>query len=133
MTTDRLFDEDDDWLADEDSAPSVSAGRAQKSPLAARDRKRLFVRVPLGWVHRLAGARHVSTYRVALHLHHREFRAINKGAAIGLPNGALEADGVTPRQKWRALAELEKLGLVKINRRARRSPEITLLYPEDAR
>jgi hypothetical protein len=129
---DNLFDEDDgvDWLA-EDSAPSVSADRARKSPPAARDRKQLFVRVPLGWVHRLAGARHAATYRVALHLLHREFRAAIKGATIRLPDGALEAEGVTRWQKWRALAELEAMGLIKITRRQRKAPEILLLFPAD--
>jgi len=98
------------------------------STLSARHRRQLFIRMPLIWADRLNGARLVATYKVALHLLHEEFK--DHGISIRLANGALEAKGVTRWQKWRAIEELEGLGLIEVKRRPRKSPEITLLYPE---
>ena len=43
-----------------------------------------------------------------------------------LANGMLEIDGISRWSKWRALPELERRGLVVIDRRRRRSPIVTL-------
>ena len=40
---------------------------------------------------------------------------------------ALAGKGVSGRSKWNALAELERLGLIKIERRNKKSPAIRLL------
>lgn len=98
-----------------------------------RPRKGLFVKVPLEWAHRLDSARFVATSKVALHLLHEGFKAHGHGNNIRLANGVLALKGVTPGQKWRALAELERLGLVSVEHRPRKSPKITLLYPAESR
>jgi hypothetical protein len=46
---------------------------------------------------------------------------------ITLANAALAKAGVDRRQKWHALTELEHLKLVKIRRRSKKSPLVTLL------
>jgi hypothetical protein len=90
--------------------------------------KKRFVRVPWLWVERLRGARHVSTPNLALHLLYEHWRT--GGQAIALPNSVVE--GMPRRQKWRALRELEELGLIKIERRPRKSPLVTVLAGEES-
>jgi hypothetical protein len=86
-----------------------------------------FVMVPLEWMHRLSSARCTATWNTALHLLFRSFK--ERRPTIQLANGVLASKGVTPGQKWRALKELEAMGLVKVEHRPRKSPNITLLYP----
>ena len=68
--------------------------------------------------------RRVITYRLALLLLYEDWRT--GGRSIVLPNVGLEQEGLTRRSKWRALLELEQLGLVEVERRPRKSPRITL-------
>jgi hypothetical protein len=91
----------------------------------ARRRRQQFVMVPYSWLEDLREARHISTYQVALYLLHRHWK--DRGQPIPLSNVALAALGVPRWEKWRALAELERLGLVKVVRRPRRVPLITVL------
>jgi hypothetical protein len=92
-------------------------------------RKDQFVMVPLEWMHRLCSARRTATWTVAIHLLFRAFK--ERRQVVRLANGVLAAKGVTPGQKWRALRELGALGLVEVERRPRKSPNITLLYPAE--
>jgi hypothetical protein len=84
-----------------------------------------FVHVPWAWVDRLREARYIGTYRVALHLLYEHWR--NGGRSVVFPNGASKEAGVSRRVKWHALRELERLGLVAIERRQRKSPLVTPL------
>jgi hypothetical protein len=88
-------------------------------------KSRHFVKVPVKWIDQLAKARHIATYRLALYLLYRSWRA--GGQMITVPNGALETEGVSRWQKWRALRELERLGLITVECRHRRSPRVALL------
>ena len=88
-------------------------------------RHQQFVKFPLVWVDRLRTVRYTSTYRVALHLLFRHWKSGSR--PIQLSNVALVEAGVSRDQKWRALRELEFLGLISIERRRRRSPLINLL------
>jgi hypothetical protein len=90
-------------------------------------RQDLFVMVPLEWMHRLAGAHTAATCTVALHLLFRAFQ--ERQQTIKLANRLLASLGVSRWQKWRALAELEAMGLISVEHRERKSPIITLLYP----
>ena len=96
---------------------------------AARPRKvkwqRKFVRVPWAWVNRLKVSNRGVTYRLALLLLYEYWRT--GGRPIQLSNAMLTGDGVTRRSKWRALLELEQFGLLKVERRPRKSPVVTLL------
>jgi DNA-binding FadR family transcriptional regulator len=81
--------------------------------------------VPGPWVELLVSARHISTYRVALYLLHRNWK--EGGRSSPLANGVVEEYGVSRRQKWEALRELERLGLVQVERRPRKSPLVTVI------
>lgn len=87
--------------------------------------QRHFVRVPVLWVERLAEARHLATYRLALYLLYRSWKTGSR--SITLSNGVLAAEGITRWTKWRALRELERLGLVGVERRPRKAPRVTVL------
>src|SRR5262245_59042605 len=102
--------------------PSPAPATARPKP---RRRMECFTRVPCVWRDRLAGAGHIASYRVALHLLHEAWKTHDP--TVPLSNLALAREGVSRRQKWRALVELERLGLIAIDRRPRRSPRITLL------
>jgi hypothetical protein len=95
------------------------------APRKASKWQKLFVRVPWAWVDRLKDARHISTYRVALHVLYEFWR--NGGRAILLSNAALNEANVPRWAKWDALRELEGLGLVAVERRPRKSPVVRLL------
>jgi len=91
----------------------------------ASRKRRHFIKVPLLWVERLAEARHIATYRVALHLLYQNWKM--GGQPVPLPNGPLIAAGIARGTKWRALSELERLGLVIVERRKRKAPRVTVL------
>ena len=93
-------------------------------PRKIQKQRQHFVKVPWTWIERLAGARYTATYRVALHILYRHWRG---GEPFALPNGMMSREGVERRAKWRGLMELERLGLVAIERRQRKSPLITVL------
>ena len=101
-------------------AADVKAAR----PPNQRMRPKAFVRVPGVRAHRLCGAKHLSTYKVAIHLLHLHWKS--RGKPIRLANAALRSMSVGRDAKWRALLELETLGLVEVSRRDRKSPEVIL-------
>jgi len=80
------------------------------------------VKVPVTWEEKLAKAKHLATYRVALHL---LFPILEKKRAANLSRCRLwpsRTKVVSPRQKSRALGELKRLGLVNVTRNPRKSP-----------
>jgi hypothetical protein len=105
--------------------PPVPGETRAVVPKKTARRLERFVMVPGVWKDRLLKAKHISTYRLALHVLVRHFET--RGAPFILSNVAAELDGVTRRQKWRAIAELEALELIEVERRLRRSPRIRLL------
>lgn len=104
------------------ATPEILAGFV---PEKLRKQRRHFVKVPWVWVERLANARHIATYRVALHVLYRHWKG--NGLPFTLSNTAVADEGVTQWRKWDALRELEQLGLVTVERRTRRSPRITVI------
>jgi hypothetical protein len=85
-----------------------------------------YVQFPWSWIDRLQSAQRVSTYRLALLLVYESWRTGR--SAVVLSNVFAEAEGLSRRSKWNALAELESLGLVQVERHRRRSPRLTLLH-----
>ena len=83
-------------------------------------RRRRFIIIPEMWIERLESARHVSTYRVALRILQRNRQC--EGQPFPLPNNI---GGVSRWAKSTALKELEKAGLVELERRKRKSPLVT--------
>jgi CRP-like cAMP-binding protein len=94
-------------------------------PTKIRKRRQHFIQVPWVWVEKLAKTRSANTYRVALYLLFLHWK--DNGAPIKLANGMLVMDGVTRFSKWRALQELEQAGLIRIERRQRKSPMILVV------
>jgi len=92
--------------------------------IVAPRKRRHFIKVPVLWFERLAEARHIATYRLALHLLYQTWK--RGGQPVLLPNGPLIAEGIARGTKWRALKELERQGLITIERRKRKSPRITV-------
>jgi hypothetical protein len=87
-------------------------------------RQQQFIKFPLIWLERLKTGRGV-TYRLALHLLYQHWKT--GGQPVRLSNVAVATAGVTRRSKWNALTELERAGLVRVEKRPRRSPVVTLL------
>jgi hypothetical protein len=98
----------------------------QRKPGKPRAWRRFYVQVPWLWVERLQSARRTSTYKLALLLLYESWRS--GGKPIVLSNVLTAAEGLTPRAKWRALAELERLGLIEVQRHQGRSPRLIVRH-----
>jgi hypothetical protein len=99
-----------------------------KSTRPAKPRKwrRHYVRVPWQWAERLQEAKRVSTYRLALVLVYEHWRT--GGQPIVLSNIFSAAERVPIRSKSRAIAELESLGLIQVQRHKSRAPKVVLQH-----
>jgi hypothetical protein len=95
------------------------------TPRVIQKRREHFVQMPWTWVERLAKARYIATYRLALHVLYRHWKG--DGQPFTLSNGMVAMEGISRGQKGRALDELEQLGLLTVERRPLRSPRITVL------
>jgi hypothetical protein len=84
-----------------------------------------FVKVPLVWAERLAQARYIGTYRVALWVLYLHWK--RKAPTFPLANGELGGWGVSRWVKHRALSDLERLGLIRVEWRSRKSPIVTIV------
>jgi heme A synthase len=97
-------------------------------PKAARPKKqwqRRFIKFPWEWMDRLKATKSGVTYRLALLLAYEHWRT--GGRPVVLSNIFVEREGISSRSKWRALQDLERLGVIAVERGARRSPRIKLL------
>jgi hypothetical protein len=97
--------------------------RRAVTPRKIARRREHFVMVPWTWVEELSGATG-QTWHLTMHLLYLHWKG--KGAPIKLANGMLKIDGISRASKWRALAELERRGLITVERRPSRSPIIRL-------
>jgi hypothetical protein len=86
--------------------------------------QRLCTVVPRAWELRLLEAKRVSTYRLAIELLYLHW--YGKGNPIAVTGKVAEATRLSDRSKSRVLAELERLGLIEIDRSPRKSPRVTL-------
>jgi hypothetical protein len=91
---------------------------------AALDHKQ-FIKVPLSWVGQLRKTTHRATIFVALELLHSAWK--NLGKPVTLSNTRMAEWGVTRSEKQRALAELEAVELVRVERSNGKAPRVTLL------
>jgi hypothetical protein len=62
---------------------------------------------------------------VWVYIHYRVWAEMNR--TVPLANRTLAAAGVTRYAKYRALAALERAGLIRVERRGKRGPLVTLL------
>ena len=95
-------------------------------PVKPKKWRRHYVRVPWQWVERLQKAKRVSTYRARSGVLYEHWRT--GGRPIVLSNVFAHAEGLSSRSKSRAIAELEKLGLIQVQRHKRRAPKVVLKY-----
>jgi hypothetical protein len=86
--------------------------------------QRHYVQVPWSWVERLQSAKRISTYRLALLLLYEAWK--NGGKPLALSNVLAAEAGLSRQTKWLGLVELEKFGLVRIERRQGRAPRLIL-------
>jgi hypothetical protein len=91
-----------------------------------RSHQGLFVRVPLAWVERLRAARCIGSYRLAHHLLFQHWKS--NGATIKLSNTILAKLGIRSlKMKGQALLELERFGLISVERLPKKSPIVTII------
>ena len=122
---DQLSDDDEDerMFAELQRA----AANLPKPPVKRkRNAKRAdtFVRVPLWWLERAAQVTRSPQLFVCLWLLHLAWEA--KSMTFPVPNGRLDDRGVDRQAKRRALARLEKAGLITVERPPGKSPVVTL-------
>jgi hypothetical protein len=98
---------------------SIPEQREESSPPRVRKPKKQFVMVPLAWLDRLEGATG-QTYRLALLLLRAAWKT--RSSTVKLGNGLLSR-----QSKWRGLADLERRGLIRVERRPKKSPLVRLL------
>lgn len=86
-----------------------------------------FVRLPTVWVERLSNipGADASTYRVAIEILRRRFKAWHKHRPLRLPG---DIPGVSRKGRRSALRKLEAAGLIIINRAFGKSPLVTPLH-----
>lgn len=118
MTDDPHADVKQHRLTPETLAFINAAQRPAFDPRKIQRKRQKFVQIPGEWVERLKGASG-STYELAIHLLYQDWRH-NRGE-IQLSNKFIKLDRHT---KYRALTDLERRGLISIQRRPRRSPLI---------
>src|SRR5262245_9485113 len=94
-----------------------------------RRREGLFVQLPWEWAERLMMTERAATWKVAVLILHRHWwRSMDGGGPVKLSNAlALVTAGIGQDAKWRALRELEEMGLVEIRRQRGRAPLVTPL------
>jgi hypothetical protein len=107
----------------------LQIGAEQFQPQAKPRRKlkkwqRRYVQVPWSWVERLQSAKRVSTYRLALLLLYEAWK--NGDKPLALSNVLAAEVGLSRQAKWLGLRELEKVGLVRIERHKGRAPRLII-------
>ena len=81
--------------------------------------------VPWQWIERTAQAARSPATLVLMELLYTAWRS--KSSTFQLPNVRLKQLGVTRKVKWCVLRDLESGGLITVQRRARKTPTITLI------
>ena len=79
--------------------------------------------IDVAWV---CQARHLGVTALLVGLALWHLKGLRKADTFILSNLMLQEWGVQPDAKWRALRKLERAGLIKVDRRGRRSPQVTL-------
>ena len=90
--------------------------------------QRNYTRVPREWELRLLEAKRISTYHLAIELLYLHW--YNNGKPVTVSSKVALAAKISVRSKWEALAELERLGLIEVDRRPRKSPRVVLHHTQ---
>jgi hypothetical protein len=111
-------------LTPEGVAAMGRAAAAKQARQPKRQRQQ-FVMVPWPWIKRLKGARLPASHMVGYLILYQSWRM--KGRPVAVSSVALRPFGVTRWAKWRALGELERLGLIRVQKSPGRAPLVTVL------
>jgi ribosomal protein S19E (S16A) len=84
-----------------------------------------FVKVPLWWIAAAAAAIRSPSVVVLVELLYASWKA--KNLTFPLPNGRLTKRGASREVKRRVLRDLERAGLITVERPPRKSPVVTLI------
>jgi hypothetical protein len=108
-------------------AEQLGPSRLAETGIAAakrKRRKREFAQITREQVNRLRGAASatITVFHFLLLIDWR-----SPGKPILLANGGLEQIGISRWAKYRALSELEELGLIELRNRGRKSPEVVIV------
>jgi hypothetical protein len=93
--------------------------------MAAKSKKDPFVRLPLWFAVEAAKATKTPAALVWVELVYQSWKA--KSLTFPLSNGRLKKAGVSREIKRRALRDLERAGLIMVERRHGRAPRVTLV------
>jgi hypothetical protein len=117
----------DRWALTPEKLATINHAAAAKAehPQQKQHPSKEFTILPDSWEIKLRGCRHKATYPVAVFLLRQHWKT--KGRPFKVPNLALAERSVDRYAKWRALEELEELGLIQVERRSNRSPIVTIL------
>jgi hypothetical protein len=94
------------------------------TPKRVQKRREKFVQVPWLLIDALAPHTTDKAWLVLFHILYEVWQ--KNGEPIKLPNGMLKRYGVSRHAKQLALAKLERLGIICVQRRGRKSPIITI-------
>jgi hypothetical protein len=119
VTDDDRLDLDDLKLP-----PEMVCERPVGIPERIKKRQRQFVQLPLALVDKVACHSRDKTFAVLCYLLHENWK--QGGGPIKVPNGFLNKLGVGRGAKSRALKKLERLGIISVERRDRKSPIVTI-------
>jgi hypothetical protein len=118
-------DEEEEFLRVQ-RRPVELAPRPKSAEVKQRQCRDRFVQVPLWWAEQMTKATETPRAFVGIWLLHLAWKTGK--LTFPLPNGRLEAHGVSRKVKRGVLHKLEAAGLIKIDRRRGKSPLITLLH-----
>jgi DNA-binding transcriptional ArsR family regulator len=112
-----------------DDEPWHIRRRRELEAAAPAKRKKVepFVKVPLSWIAQATKATNTGRALVCIELLYAAWKA--KRSTFPLPNGRLTKLGVSPDTKNRALRDLERAGLIAVERPSRKTPIVTLIVP----
>lgn len=120
----------DEWDAEIEAEFRRVVTKTASAPNASRRKgwQRNYTLVPREWELRLLGARRISTYRLAHELLYLHW--YGKGKPVTVSSKVARAVKISARSKWEAIAELERLGLIEVVRKPRKSPRVTPLHTQ---
>jgi hypothetical protein len=120
----KIKDDSDDLYDLNKLRPDPAKFATPYVPAKIRKRREQFVQLPMWWVGKLGESPVASgaTHQVAIHILHLDWK--HHGKPFKLPNGMLKYDGISRHSKWRALTDLERRGLIVVERRSSKSPII---------
>jgi len=108
----------------------VRATKRANAPNASKRKgwQRNYTQVPREWELQLLEAKRISTYRLAHELLYLHW--YGKGKPVAVTSRVAKAANISASSKWNALKELERLGLIEVDRKLRKAPRAIVLHTQ---